>query len=126
MDCRVKPANDRWSFPAHVLFQKCRRALPGDLGCVGVVAAALVAMKSVAGALVDIDLAVGTFLLDDFHVGHRDALIGLAEMHLHRAFRLLIGERNDAAAVIGYGRAQTQKPRGREKRVRASKAPRRN
>src|SRR5712691_6372296 len=44
--------------PLHVLLQKRRRALPGELGARRVEARALVAMEAVPGALVDVDLGL--------------------------------------------------------------------
>src|SRR5690348_7154820 len=52
-----------------------RRAVPRLLVRRLVVAAALVAAEAVAGALVDIDVAIRTLLLDQVDVGHRDRLV---------------------------------------------------
>src|SRR4051812_41335317 len=80
-------------------------------------------MEAVAALRIDVDLAVtAALLLDDLDVGHRDALIFLAEVQLHRAFRLLVGEGDDAAAVIADRGAQSRKPGRGEKRDGAAHA----
>src|SRR4029079_12873109 len=82
----------------HVLGEEILGALPRQIVAVLVEAAALVAMEAVAGVLVDVDLAVAAaLLLDGLDVGHRDAGVLLTEVQLHRAFRLLVGEGDDAA-----------------------------
>src|SRR5215207_7340736 len=89
-------------------------ALPGNVAAILVEAAALVAMEAMAGVLVHVDIDVRTLLLDRLDIGHRDAGILLAEMQLHRALRLLVGEGDDAAAVITDRRAQARQPRRAE------------
>src|SRR5262245_42367152 len=75
-----------------MLLEEVHGALPGGLGARLVEAAALVAMEAVTGDRVDEDLAVAAaLLLDHVHVGHRDGLVGLAEMHHHGHLRLLVG-----------------------------------
>ena len=83
-------------------FRKSDEARPRGLRRRFVVAAALVAMEAVAGVRIDVDLAVAAALrLDRLDIRHRDALVLLAEMHLHRHLRLLVGELRDLAAVVG-------------------------
>jgi len=77
------------------------------------VAAALVAVEAVAGRVdVDLDaLRVGRpHLLD---VAERNGVVLLAEMHQHRASRLLLRDRADAAAVIRHGGGKPRKARRR-------------
>src|ERR1700742_4642317 len=72
-------------------------------------------MEAVAAIRIDEDLAVAAALLfDRLHGGHRDAGILLAEVKLRRALRLLVGEVDDAAAVVADRRAQTGEPAGRQ------------
>src|SRR5207247_4476773 len=56
-------------------------ALPGKRCRIFLVAAALVAIESMVGSLIDVNLAVGPFLLDDLHVGQRNVRIQRSEMH---------------------------------------------
>src|SRR3954469_21476706 len=95
---------------AEMRFQEGDGALPRDFRALRVVAAALVAIEAVAGRIdVDLDAARmgGAQLVD---VGERYGMVGLAEMRQHRAFRRLLRNRSDAAAVVDHGRAEAGKP----------------
>src|SRR5437764_11987706 len=97
-----------------MLFEERDRALARDSRAFGVVAAALVAIEAVAGRVnVNLDAARmgGAQLLD---IGQRDRVIRLAEMRQHRAFRLLLRDRSDAAAVIDDRRVEAGKPGPRD------------
>ena len=72
-------------------------------------------MEAVLRVGIDIDLAVAAaFLLDHLDVAHRNRSVLLAEMHLHRHFRLLVGVLGDLPAVIADGGGQTIELAGRE------------
>src|SRR5262249_26568285 len=100
-----------------MLGQKRYCPLPGELGGLGVVAGALVAMKAVLRFGLDVDSAIApAFLFDHFDVAHRDRGILLAEMHLRRYFRFFIRVFGDLAAVIAdRGREAAEPARGEER-----------
>ena len=80
----------------------------GGIG--GHVAAALLAAEAMAGALVDEDLDPRLGGADRLHIGQRDRGVGLAEMQLHRAVRLLVPRRGDAAAIPAEGGREVAGP----------------
>src|SRR6266568_7545501 len=105
-----------------MLLQEVERTRPGDLrGCL-VIAGALVAMKSMRRVRIGVDLTLRTLALDYRDVAHRNALILLAEMHLHRHLRLLVGELGDLPAIVGDRSGQAIKPRRRQERDAAAHA----
>src|SRR4051812_18250746 len=106
----------------HVLREERGGALPRELRRAFVVAAALIAMEAMAGIRINVDFAVRTLLLDDLDVGHRDALVLLAEVHLHRNLRLLVGELGDHAAVVSDSASKTGEARRGQERERAAHA----
>src|SRR4026209_2019098 len=83
----------------HVLRQEFLRALPREIAGFLAVARALVAIEAVRRIRIGVDLGPRRLLLEGHEPGHRDAVIFFAEMHLHRALRLLVGELADHAAV---------------------------
>src|SRR5215510_3915574 len=94
-----------------MLLQELERARPGDLRGGLVVAGALVAMETMRRVRIGIDLALRALPFDHLDVAHRDALILLAEMHLHRDLRLFVRELGDLAAIVGDRGGQASKPR---------------
>src|SRR5580698_1008400 len=111
----VFDAQSRSLFFQMLLQERCR-ALPSEFGGRLVVAAALVAMKTVLRVGIHVDLAIAAaLLLDDFDVAHRDRRIFLAEMQLRRHVRLLVGVLGDLAAVIAdSGRQPVELSSGKE------------
>src|SRR5258708_36159207 len=106
--------DDKLSSLLQMLGKKSHAARPGDVGAGLVVARPLVAMKTVLGAGIDMDLDVGPFCPDGLDIAERNAGILFAEMQLRRRFRLVIGEADDGAAVIAdRGRQPRQFCRGR-------------
>src|ERR1019366_10504204 len=99
-----------------MLAEEFLRPAPGQRGGVLVVTGALVAIKAVRGPGIDVSVRLRLLLLDARHHIHRDAFVLLAEMHLQRAFRLLVGELADHAAVIGDRRRQTGNSTSSKKR----------
>src|ERR1700744_2732976 len=85
---------------AHVLAEPRGGAVPRLLARRLVVAAALVAGEAMAGALVDVDVAIPALLLDQGDVGHRDRLVLVAEVQLRRNLRLEVDVLGDLAAVV--------------------------
>ena len=98
------------------------KATPGERCRFLVIAAALVAMESMIGALVDVDFAVGPFLFDDLHVREWDVRIQSAEMHQGRNLRFLICHLRNETAVIADRRRQSVEIAGCRKCHCASKA----
>src|ERR1051325_888279 len=98
------------------------RAIPRLLVRGLVVAAALVAAEAVAGALVDVDVAIRPLLLDRVDVGHRDRLVLVAEMQLRRHPRLEVDVLGDLAAVVADRRGEPVELAGRQERDRAAHA----
>ena len=93
-------------------------------------AVAFVAAEAVAGAGVDVDFHLGLRRFDRVDVGHRDAAVGFAEVHLHRAVGFLVLGLGDAAAVparrrLEFVRARCAKPRHRSAVAVADDAGRR-
>src|SRR3972149_11371044 len=97
-----------------MLAEKFLRAPPGGLARLVAGAGALVAIKAVRCARVEVGFRLRLLLLDRLHHVERNAFVLLAEMHLQRARRLLVGELADLAAVIGDRRRQTGPPTGGE------------
>src|SRR5216684_7217038 len=98
-----------------VLLEEVHGALPGGLGARLIVAPALVAMEAVLGAGIDVNLAVAAALaLDRVDVAHRDRGVLVAEMHLGRHLRLLVGVLGDLAAVIADRGGEAVELAGRE------------
>jgi hypothetical protein len=58
-----RKAGDPWRALLDILPKKRRRAAPGDPGALGVIAAALVAMETVVGLVIDVDFAFRRFFL---------------------------------------------------------------
>src|SRR5438105_3152935 len=94
-----------------MLPQEFHRTRPRRLGCLFVIARALIAMKSMAGIGIRVDFGLRSFFPDGLDVAHRNALVLLAEMHLDRHFRLLVSEFRDLAPVIGNRHRETIKTR---------------
>src|SRR5262249_56411259 len=87
-----KPRRRARSSLFQVFLEKIHGARPGRLGARAVEAPALVAVEAVLRVGVDVDLAVAAALLLDYlDVAHRDRGILVAEMHLRRHLRLLVG-----------------------------------
>src|SRR5262245_65400038 len=84
-----------------MLAQEVERAGPSHLGRRFGETWPLVAMKAVRRVWIGVDLAFLTILIDRGDIRHRDALVLLAKMHLHRNLRLLVGEFGDLYTVIG-------------------------
>src|SRR5262249_39854243 len=106
-----------------IFFLGIRWARPGRLCARAVEAAALVAMEAVLRVGVNVDFAVAAaLLLDHLDVAHRDRGILVAEMHLRRDFRLLVGVLGDLSAVIADGSREAVELAGRQKGDRASHA----
>src|SRR4051794_20602973 len=83
-----------------MLGKELEAARPGEVGAGLVVAGALVAVKAVLRAGIDVDLDIGPLALDDLDVGQRNAGVLFAEMQLRPHLRLVIGEADDGAAII--------------------------
>src|SRR5579885_3474003 len=83
----------------HVLRQEFLRPLPGKLRGLLAVARALVAIEAVRRVRIGVGFRLRQLLLDLGNRAHRDAFVLLAEVHLQRASRLLVGELGDHAAV---------------------------
>src|SRR6185437_10276451 len=71
--------------------KEIERALTGERGCGRVVARPLIAVESVAGALVDVEDPLRVRRLQPVDLGERDALVGRAEVIEHRAPGRLVG-----------------------------------
>src|SRR5205085_7085081 len=89
-----------------MLFEKRQAARPGDVGAGLVVAGALVAVKAMLRAGIDVDFDIRPLGLDGFDIGQRNARILFAEMQLRRHSRLVVGETNDGATIIADGGRQ--------------------
>ena len=83
-----------------MLREKRQAARPGDVGAGLVVACALVAVKAVLRAGIDVDFDLGPLGLDGLDIGQRNARILFAEMQLRRHLRFVVGKADDGAAVI--------------------------
>src|SRR5580692_7146718 len=94
-----------------MLREKIQAARPGDLCARFVVACALVAVKSVLGARIDVNLDVTPLGADGLHIGKRDTGVLLAEMQLCRHLRLVVGKAHDRPAVIADRSLQAGKLR---------------
>ena len=107
MDARVKPRR----MTSVLLFQmpgkEVEATRPGGIRARLVVTCALVAMKAVLSARIDVDIDFGPLGADGLDIAKRDTCILLAEMQLGRYFRLVVGEANDGAAVIADRRGKT-------------------
>src|SRR5215475_15783315 len=77
-----------------VLPQEREGALARELRALGVVRATLVAVEPVTGGI-DVERLRRLRLADLLDVGHRDLLVGLAEMEHHRAARSFAGDLSD-------------------------------
>src|SRR3954464_13041266 len=75
-------------------------ARPGDVGAGLVVAGALVAVKAVLRAGIDVDLDIGPLALDDLDVGQRNAGVFSPKWQLRPPLRLFSGEADDGPAII--------------------------
>ena len=73
-----------------------------------------VAVKGMTRARIGEDFAFRPLLPNRLHVAHRDAGVFLAEVHLHRAARLVVGEADDLPAVIANRRGEAAEPRRRD------------
>src|ERR1700738_3535713 len=89
---------------SHLLLQmlgeEAEAARPGDVSAGLVVARPLIAVESVLGARIDVDIDVGPLGSDGLDVAERNACVLFAEMKLGRHVRLVVGEADDGAAVI--------------------------
>src|SRR5512139_54049 len=108
-----------WARARRLLFQmlleEVHGALPRGLGARLVEAPALVAMEAVLRIGIDEYLTVAAaLLLDHLDVAHRNGSVLLAEVHLRRHFRLLVGILGDLPAVIADGGGETVELAGRE------------
>src|SRR4029453_8246775 len=79
-----------WALLAHVLAEERQRALMGQLGALGMEAAALVAVETVAGRI-HVHGHRGMRLLHRLPVVRRDGGVGLAPVEQHGAARRLRG-----------------------------------
>src|SRR6476469_7872659 len=98
----------------HVLCKKFLRPFPGEVAGFLAIARALVAVEAVRRVRISVGFRLRLLLLDLVHDRHRNAVILLAEMHLQRAFRFLIGELADHATVKGNRRGKSGDPAGGE------------
>src|SRR5260221_10634764 len=105
-----------------MLREKFLRARPGKIAGGLVVACALVAIKTVRGAGIDISFRLRLFLFNLLTNGRWNAFVLLAEMHLERAFRLFVGELADHAAVKRDSRRKSRDAAGGQKRRSAAHA----
>src|SRR5215510_10051013 len=106
----------------HVLCKKFLRSFPGEVAGFLAIARALVAVEAVRRVWISVGFRLWLLLLDLVHDRHRNAIILLAEMHLQRAFRFLIGELADHAAVEGDRGKKSGDPAGGEECGRAAHA----
>src|SRR5262245_36156157 len=83
---------------ADVLLEERQRALAGELGGLGVVGAALVAVEAVAGTAVEVPLHLGMLAEQLLRLRRRRALVELAEVAQGRHLRVLVHEVRHAAA----------------------------
>src|SRR6202022_1451387 len=94
-------------FLLQMLGEEAEAARPGDVRAGLVVTRPLIAVESVLGARIDVDLDVGPLGSDGLNVAERNPCVLFAEMKLGRHFRLVVGEADDGAAVIADRRRQS-------------------
>src|SRR5215469_13054889 len=104
-----------------MLAEEIEAAAERQLRRAGIVAAALVAIEAVPSGI-DMERDLGMRSAHLLHVGHRDALVGLAEVQHDRHARLLVGMRSDRPAIITDSGGDAAQPRRREISERAAPA----
>src|SRR5690349_25093263 len=79
-------------------------------------------MEAVLRLRIDVDFRLRLLLLDSLNIAERNAGILFAEMHLHRTFRLLVGEFGNHAAVVTDRGLEAVEPAGGKERHAAAEA----
>src|SRR3990172_9066406 len=104
-----------------MLAQELHRSFTGKLGRFGMVAAALVAVETVAGFVI-VRHRLWMRRRDFLRRLERDRMVRFSPVEHHRAFRMFADQIRNRTAIIGHRAGKTRDPRGGHPRHRAAVA----